>query len=327
MTGMSRRHFNIGASAGLTATALGARGAVAQAYPTQDVHFVCSSAPGSGADVLVRYFAEKMRPYLNRAVIVENRVGALGNIATEYAARAKPDGHTIYIAGASALSANMHLFKKPPVDVGKAIQIVATINKQPTLLGVAASSPYQSVQDLTAAMKAKGDKATYATVHPVSKIMGELYKQKAGLSSVEVTYRASGDALNDLTSGNIDYIMIDNVAGMAQHRAGRLRMLAVSTGDRLGATGDIKTMSEQGIDIDLTGWWAAMVPSATPKPVVEQLNGWFNAIVSTEETKKFLNEFASDPWVSKADDAQAFFLQQIDAWGGYVRTAKIEPQG
>jgi len=327
MTTISRRHFNIGASAGLAATALGARGAFAQAYPTQDVHFVCAFPPGSGADVLVRYFAEKMRPYLNRAVIVENKPGALSNVATEYTARAKPDGHTIYIHGASALAANMHLFKKPSVDAGKAIQIVATINKQPTMLGVAANSPYQSVQELTAAMKAKGEKATYASANPVAKIMGELYKQKAGLSAVEVVYRSSGDALNDITSGNVDYIIIDNVAGMAQQRAGRLRMLGVSTGERLGATGDIKTMAEQGIDMDLTGWWAAMVPSATPKPVVDQLNGWFNAIVGTEETKKFLNEFASDPWITKPDAAQAFFLQQIDAWGDYVRTAKIEPLG
>jgi len=327
MTRVSRRQFNLGASAGVAAAALGAGPALAQAYPTQDVHFVCAFPPGSGADVLVRYFAEKMRPYLNRAVIVENKPGALSNVATEYTARAKPDGHTIYIHGASALSANMHLFKKPSVDVGKAIQIVATINKQPTMLGVGASSPYQSVQELTAAMKAKGDKATYATANPVAKIMGELYKQKAGLTSIEVVYRSSGDALNDIASGNVDYIMIDNVAGMAQQRAGRLRMLAVSTKDRLGATGDIKTMTEQGVEMDLTGWWAAMVPMATPRPIVDQLNVWFNEVVSTEETKKFLAEFASDPWVTKADDAQAFFLQQIDAWGDYVRIAKIEPQG
>src|SRR5437868_827148 len=87
----------------------------AQSYPTQDVHFVCAFPAGSGADVIVRYIAEKMRPYLNRAVIVENKPGALGNIATEYVARSKPDGHMIYVHGASALAANMHVFKHPPV--------------------------------------------------------------------------------------------------------------------------------------------------------------------------------------------------------------------
>ena len=95
-------------------------GVFAQEYPNRDIHFICAFPAGSGADVLVRHFAEKLRPIINRTVIVENRAGAGGNIATEYVARAKPDGYTIYVHGASGLAANMHLFKKPPVDAVKA---------------------------------------------------------------------------------------------------------------------------------------------------------------------------------------------------------------
>jgi len=327
MTTLSRRQLNLGlGAAALAAAAPGS--ARAQAFPSADLHFICAFPPGSGADVLVRYFAEKIKPYIGgRSVIVENKPGALSNVATEYTARAKPDGHTVYIHGASALAANMHLFKNPSVDAGKAIQIAATINKQPTLIAVVASAPYKDVRELTAAMKQKGDKASYASSNPVAKVMGELYKQKAGLDAVEVTYRSSQDALNDLASGAIDYIMIDNVAGMAQHRAGRLRVLGISSKERLGATGDIPTMAEQGVDMDLTGWWAAMVPAATPRPVVDRLNAWFSEIVASADAKTFLNSFASDPWVTKPDEAQAFFLQQIDAWGDYVRIAKIEKMG
>ena len=126
--------------------------------------------------MLVRYFAEKLRPIANRTVIVENKAGAGGNIATEYVARSKPDGYTIFVHAATAVAANQHLFKKPPVDAAKAIQIAATINRQPFMLVVDAKSPYKTVAELTAAMKKKGDKATYATAAPTGIIMGEIYK-------------------------------------------------------------------------------------------------------------------------------------------------------
>ena len=119
-------------------------GAQAQAYPSQDIRLICAFPPGSGADVLVRYFAEKLRPVAGRTVIVENKSGAGGNIATEYVARAKPDGHTIYVHAATAVAANQHLFKKPPVDAAKAIQIAASINRQPFMLVVDAKSPYKT---------------------------------------------------------------------------------------------------------------------------------------------------------------------------------------
>src|SRR3972149_10895569 len=104
-------------------------GAQAQQYPGQDIHFICAFPPGSGADVLVRYFADKVRPLTGRNVLVENRSGAGGNIAIEYVARSKPDGYTIYVHGASGVAASMSLFKKPPGDVGKTIQIASTIKR------------------------------------------------------------------------------------------------------------------------------------------------------------------------------------------------------
>src|SRR6187402_99678 len=105
--------------------------AVAQQFPSQDIHLICGFAAGSGADVIVRFIGDKLKALSGRSVIVENKPGALGNIATEYVAKSKPDGYTVYITGASALAANMHVLKNPSVDVGKALQIVGTINKQP----------------------------------------------------------------------------------------------------------------------------------------------------------------------------------------------------
>lgn len=308
------------------AAVLASAGAQGQAYPNRDIRFICAFPAGSGADIIVRHFAEQARPIINRTIIVENKVGAGGNIAVEYAARAKPDGYTIFVHAATAVAASMHLYKKPPVDVGKSFQIAGTINRQPFMLVVDAKSPHKTVAELMAAMKQKGAQATYATAAPTGKIMGEIFKDVGKLQAVEVNYKSAPDSINELVSGKLDYGMHDPVFSLAQQREGRLRILAISTGKRLDATPDLPTMTELGVPMDLTGWWAALVPAGTPKPVVDQINKWFTAMVSSPETKKFLNGFGGDQLIETPEVAQARFLKDIAAWGEYVRVAKIQPQ-
>ncbi len=328
MSRISRRVFNAGlSSAAVAAGVVGSRTAWSQAFPSQDIHFICGFAAGSGADVIVRFIAEKMRPLAGRTIVVENKPGALGNIATEYTARSKPDGHTVYITGASALAANQHILKSPTVDVANALQIVGTINRQPVMVAVSTNSPHKSIAELTAAMKLKGEKASYASANPSAKVVGAMYKEKAGLQAVDVQYRTGAEYLNDLASGNIDFAIPDNVLAVAQANAGRMRILAVSTGKRLDAAPEYPTMTELGYPMDLVGWWAGLVPSATPKPIVDQLGAWLTQVVTSEEGKKFLNGIASDPWVNSPEQAQAYWRKQIDEWRDYVRIAKIEPQG
>src|SRR5262249_59912210 len=127
---------------------------------------------GAGAGVLVRYCAEKVRRLTGKNVVVENRSGAGGNIGIEYVARAKPDGYTILVHGASGVAASMSLFKNPPVDVGKTITIASTINRQPFMILVDAKSPYQNLADLTAVLKPNGNKASYATAAPFGTFVG-----------------------------------------------------------------------------------------------------------------------------------------------------------
>jgi tripartite-type tricarboxylate transporter receptor subunit TctC len=301
--------------------------AYAQQYPNQDIHFICAFPAGSGSDTIVRYVAEKIRPLSGRTIIVENRFGAAGNVAAEYTMRSKPDGYTIFVHAASAMAANMHLFKKPPVDAAKDIQVAATINRQPFMMAVDAKRPWKTVADVTEYLKQKGDKATYATSASNGTVMGEIYKQGTGTKAVEVVFRVGTESLNDLLSGAIDYGMYDPVFSMSQAREGRLRMLAVSTAQRLQAVPDLPTMTEQGIPMDLMGWFSAMVPAATPRPIVDQINAWFRQVIATDESKEFLNKFGGDPWVASPDEAQARLLKDIKDWGDYVRVAKIEPQG
>lgn len=309
------------------AAALLAGPSQAQQYPSQDIRFVVGFVPGSGADVLTRFFAEKLQQQAKRTVVVENKVGAAGNIATEFVARSKPDGYTILLGAGSAIAAGMHLTKNPPVDVVKSFQIAATINKQAFLLSVAASSPYKTVAELTAAMKTKGANASYATTAPTGIVMGEMYKATAGLQTVEVRYRAAADALNEFASGKLDYGAMDPVFALAQQREGRLRVLAHSSGQKIEAVGSVPSMAEAGVTgMNLTSWWALHVPTGTPKPVVDQLNAWMKTVLEQPDTKAFLNNFGGDPFISTPEDAQKLFVADERNWAGYVKLAKIEPQ-
>jgi tripartite-type tricarboxylate transporter receptor subunit TctC len=324
---IDRRTFLTGTAALLASGSAARQPAYAQAYPSQDIRFICGFPAGSGADVLVRYCAEKVRVVANRTVIVENRVGAAGNIAATYTARAKPDGYTVHVHAASAVAANMHLFKNPPIDAGKDLQVAAGVNKQPFMVMVPASSPYKTLRELTDAMLKKGEKANYAQSNTSGKVMGELYRQATGVKALEVAYRTANDSINDFTSGRLDYGMMDPVFALSQVRAGRLRMLAVSTPQRMQALPDVPTMKEAGVPgVELLTWFAAMVPSATPRPIVDTLNKWFNEVLKTDDAKKFLNNFGGDPFIATPDEVQALFLQNIKEWARYVTIAKIEKQ-
>src|SRR5271166_2429034 len=153
-------------------------------YPSREIHVICAFPAGSGADVLVRYFAEKLRIAAGKPVIVENKTGANGNIAAEYTARAKPDGYTIHIHAGSSTAANFSLFRRPPINPAKDLQVVATLNQQPFMVVVAA-------------MKQKGEKASYAESNTTGKVMGELYKIATGVQALDVPYRTANDSLND----------------------------------------------------------------------------------------------------------------------------------
>jgi tripartite-type tricarboxylate transporter receptor subunit TctC len=295
----------------------------AQEYPTRLITFVCAFPAGSGADVLVRYFADRVSRVAGQRVIVENRAGANGNIAAEFTARAKPDGYTVFIHAGSSTAANMHLFKNPPIDVLKELRGVQFINKQAFVLAVRADSPFKNVQELTAHLKKKGADTSYATTSTSGKVMGELYKQVAAVQAVEVPYKTGPESLNDLVSGAVEYGILDPVFALSQAREGRLRILAVGSSERMTSMAEIPTMTEQGYPMDQLGWWGVFVPAATPDPVVNKLNALFAEVLKTEETKKFLNGFGGDVYIGTPAEVQALFIETADQWKGFVEMAKI----
>ena len=325
---MKKTVFNVfGSFLAAGMMALAAPGAArAQTYPTQDVHFIVGFAAGSGPDVIARFVAEKMRPLLGKQVIVENKVGAGGNIATEYVARSKPDGYTLYITGGSALAASGHLFKNPPVNVLTAFDSVATFSIQPVFLVVGPNSPAKTFAELTDLLKKKGDKASFGVAFPSARVAGALYNQKAGLTAIEVQYRTSKDWLNDLASGAVDYAFIDSTSGVGLAAGGQLRVRAITLSERSKAVPEYQTMKEGGVDINTPGWWAAYTPAGTPKPIINQLNKMFSSAVSTDEAKEFFKKLGNDVMVMTPEEADKYYQQDFKNWAEWARIAKLEPQ-
>lgn len=297
-------------------------------YPAKDIRVICAFPAGSGADVFARFFAEGMKPAFGKGILVENKVGASGNLAANYVARAKPDGYTLFIHAPSALAANMHLFKNPGVDAGKSFDVLGTVAKLPFTVSVAANKPWKTLKELVADVQAKGDKASYATTAPTGQVGGAMMKEFLKLKVVEVPYRTAADSINDLISGNIDYAMYDPIFALAQQRAGKVRVLAMTSGERMKSQPDIPTMIEGGVPgVDLTGWWGLIAPKGLPEPVKAKLAAAFRSMAERPQTKEFLAKFGGDPFVTTPEEAQKLFLKDIENWGRYVKIANIQPKG
>jgi tripartite-type tricarboxylate transporter receptor subunit TctC len=320
---ITKKDFAIGTALSIFMSAAGINLGLAQAYPSQDIHVICGFPPGSGADVLVRFYAEKLRSVSGRNTIVENRVGANSNIATEYVARAKPDGYTLYPFAGTTVALTYHLYKNPAVDVGKALQVAATTSNLAFMLMVDAKSSYGSVAELTDAMKKKGAGASFATAANPGTVMATLYKNAAALEAVEVQYRNAIDSLNELQSGKLDYAVHDPIFGLAQMREGRVRILAVGSSERLSAVPNVPTMTEAGFPMHLNLWWGVMLSAATPRAIVDKINSWFREINASDDTKTFLALSGADPMTRTPDEAQAMFQKAIVEWGEYARLAKL----
>ncbi len=299
----------------------------AQDYPKQDIHVIVGFPAGSGADVYARYFANKLSQLAKVNVIVENKPGANSSIATEYVARSKPDGYTMYIGGADVFGSPLYLFKKPPIDPRKDFTYVSPLLDQGFILSVPTDSPYKTVAELTAAMKAKGDKASYPSTNNPALILSEAYKKAAGLNTVQVGYKTSADFLNDMLSGRLDGVWYDPVTGLARIRDGKFRPLAISTGKRISAVPDIPTAKEAGLpDIAMSLWWVTAVPAGTPQPIVDKLNAWWTEIGKMPETREFLAKNGGEPYAGTPAETKTLVDKEIVDWKGYVELGKIEPQ-
>ena len=329
MQGITRRTMlaatvALGAAFGVSSAS--AQDAAADYPKKQTVSFICAFQAGSGADIVVRYFADQFAKLTGATVIVENKPGAGGNIAGQYVVRAKPDGYTIFFHTGSSLAGNMHMFKNPPFDADKDLAVVSTINKQPFMINVPMSSPIKNMKELTELLKKEGSNASYAINNTSGKVLAATYVKMAGLETVEVAYKSSADSMNDIMSGAVAFASQDPIFTLGQYREKRYRVLAVSSAERLPAAPDVPTMTESGFPMDQVGWFATMVPAATPKPIITKLNGLFNELLKQPDVKKFVEDQGGAVYISTPEQGQAFLKKEIAAWADLVKVANIPQQ-
>jgi tripartite-type tricarboxylate transporter receptor subunit TctC len=300
----------------------------AQEYPTRSITAISGFAAGTGADVLTRYFAEKLRVLAGQPVVVENKVGALTVVASEAVAKAKPDGYVIYIApGNASFAAPPFLFKKLPFDPLADFTPVTTLLTTPFVLTVSPELNITTVGELTRHLAARGDKAAYAYGTSFGQVASELYKRVARVPAHPVAYRTGLNSLTDMKSGEIDFMFTDISSATMQRDQGFLRIVAVTTGERSPANPDIPTLREQGLPgFDLAAWWGVWLPAGAPAGLVARLETWFNQIVATEETRVFLARIGSAPWRGDRRLLAETTPREIEKWGRLIRDAGIEPQ-
>ncbi len=302
--------------------------AAAQEYPARDIRSICNFAPGSGADIIVRYYSEKLSRLAGKPVIVENKPGANGAVATADLARSKPDGHSIMITPASStIAAAPYLFKSLPFNADKDFTAVTTIASLSFVLMVDASKPIKTVGELVAHLKTRPNHGFYGTSNNTGVIAAELFKQAAGLKTTYAPYKQNTQALTDLLQGTVDFLSYDATWAAGQAKGGRVRILAATAARRSVAFPDVPTLAELGYGKnDVTPWWGVVVPAGTPKPIVDRLAGWFNQITAEKDTRQFLARAAFDPFPGSPEQMAKLLKDDAARWKGYVELAKIEPQ-
>jgi tripartite-type tricarboxylate transporter receptor subunit TctC len=299
-----------------------------QSYPSQDIHVICGYAPGTGADIVVRFFAEQIRKRANKTVVVENKPGAGTSIASEYVARSKPDGHIMLINPGNGLAGNVYLYKKLSHDVLKDFSPITTLVKLPFVLAVSPTSPATNVAEFLDLIRKKGEKASYGYPNNLSLAAGELLNVRMGLKAVSVPYKSTPEALNDMTNGLIDYLWSDATFGIGQARAGKMRNLAVTSNTRSGLDPSLPTLQESGVkDYHVAAWWGAWFPANTPRPIVDTAAKWLNdALADPAVQEHFAKVAPADPFPGSPESLREYLRQDIPRWAELFRLAKVEPQ-
>jgi len=302
--------------------------AFAQEYPAREIRSLCNYAPGSGADIIVRFYSDRLSKLAGKPVIVENKVGANGSLATDALAKSRPDGYTILITPASSTIASApYLFKSLPFDAEKDFAAVTTIASLSFVIMVDAAAPVKSIDELISALKSKPNNGFYGTTNNTGVIAAELFKTKVGLKTTYVPYKQNAQALTDLLLGQLDFMTFDATWAAGQVKGGKIRILAATATKRSVALPDVPTLTELGYGgNDVSPWWGVVVAAGTPKPVIDRLAGWFNEITAAEDTKQFLAHAAFDPFPGSPAQMQALLRSDAERWKRYIELAKIEPQ-
>jgi tripartite-type tricarboxylate transporter receptor subunit TctC len=297
-----------------------------QGWPVRFVKLVVPFTPGGGIDGVGRIVGARLSEMWGQQVVVENKPGAGGNIASEYVARSAPDGYTMYIT-AAGLALNRYLFPSINYDPVADFAPVTLICLFPNMLVVPNSSPLRSVTDLVAEAKKNPGKITFASPgHGSSPHMsGELFKYLAKIDLTHVPYRGAAPAITDILAGRIDTYFAVMASGLPLVQNGQLRALGVTTAERVQAAPQVPTIAEAGVPgYDTSSWFAFFVPAKTPPEIISKMRADTAAVLAEPPIKAKLDQLGLIPVGSTPEELGAHFKAEMEKWAPVIRAAAIK---
>lgn len=307
----------------LAAAPLAAPAFAQPAWPANSIRFIGLFPPGGGTDILSRLWCIKMSEITGQQFVVENRAGSAGNIGTEAIARAAPDGNTIGLASVAPLGIGPTLYSRLPFNATRDFSYVSGLWQLPNLLVVNNDVPARSVPELIALLRANPGRFAYAssgsgtTVH----ISGEMFKTMAGVDMLHVPYRGAAPAHVDIQGGRV-HMIFDNIPqGLALHRDGKVRALAVTGAQRSPQAPEIPTMAEFLPGFEITSWGGVMGPAGMPPAIVARLNALTKQALEADDLKRRFLENGATPWWTTPEDFATYRAANEAAFAPIIRAS------
>ena len=296
----------------------------AQAYPAKPVRFVVTYPAGGSSDVMARIIGKKLTELWGQQVLVESRPGAAGAVGMEYAAKQAPDGYTFLLGNFGPVLANP-LLTKVKYNVDKDFVPVSQITRAANILVTPNTLPVKNVQELVALAK-KNPGMTYATSGPgsMSHLIGEMFRRAAKVDITTVPYQGGVYSIAAVQGGHIMMMFSDAPPVMGNLKAGKLKALAVTSGQRTPFTPDLPTLAEQGLKgFDAANWWGIMFPAGVQKSMVDKVSGDLKIALTDAEVKKNLGTMAIEAVYKSPEEFTAFIKSERKLWGDLIREANI----
>jgi len=302
--------------------------AQAQAFPEKPITFVVPFAAGTATDQIARALGTQITAETKQAVVIDNKAGASGFIASQNVAKAPADGYTVLITTNTTHAANEHLFKKLPYDPVKDFSPVAALGKGGQIMVVNPTFPAKSVAEFIALAKKEPGKYSFGSGSSSSRMAGELLQQMADIKLLHVPYKSNTLAVTDLLGGQINMMITDTATGLPQVKAGKLRALGFSSSTRSALAPDVPTIAEAGVKgYEMGYWFAAYAPAKTPPAVVKRLNELLVKAAKSEAAKTaFYEPTGTEVFTSSPEELAKFQAGESQKWGRIVKAAGIEAE-
>jgi tripartite-type tricarboxylate transporter receptor subunit TctC len=321
---MNRRSLTLLGAALALAPLLGQ----AQSFPEKPITFVVPFAAGTATDQIARALGNVITAETKQAVVIDNRAGASGFIASQFVAKAPADGYTVLVTTNTTHAANEHLYKKLPYDPVKDFAPLAGLGKGGQIMVVNPASNVKSVADFIALAKKEPGKLSFGSGSSSSRMAGELLQQMADIKLLHVPYKSNTLAVTDLLGGQIDMMITDTATGLPQVKGGKLRALGMSSASRSPLAPDVPTIAEAGVKgYEMGYWFAAYAPAKTPPAVVKRLNELLVKAAKSDSAKTaFYEPSGTEVFTTSPEELAKFQAGESQKWGRIVKAAGIEAE-